>query len=143
MASHAQCRSFTDCCSRVGSSRPESSCASWPAKTMSRLSVSIPGSRIILIGANRFASSFIQLLNAYTPQQQRVVAVLDEQPSMIGRAISGVQVLGAPHELEAIVSEFAIHGIGTDRIVIAGEADFLSAPVLHEIERICKKRQIE
>src|SRR5262245_25357274 len=99
--------------------------------------------RIIVIGANRFASSFIQLLNAYAPQQQRVIAVLDEHAAMIGRAISGVQVLGAPHELEAIVSEFAIHGIGTDRIVIAGEADFLSAPVLHEVERICKKRQIE
>jgi FlaA1/EpsC-like NDP-sugar epimerase len=99
--------------------------------------------RIILIGANRFASSFIQLLNAYAPQQQRVIAVLDEDAAMIGRAISGVQIFGAPHELEAIVSEFAIHGIGTDRIVIAGEADFLSAPVLHEVERICKKRQIE
>jgi FlaA1/EpsC-like NDP-sugar epimerase len=99
--------------------------------------------RIILIGANRFASSFIQLLSFYAPQQQRVIAVLDEETAMIGRAISGVQVLGAPHELEAIVGEFAIHGIGTDRIVIAGEADFLSAPVLHEVERICKKRQIE
>jgi hypothetical protein len=99
--------------------------------------------RIILIGANRFASSFIQLLNAYASQQQRVIAVLDDDAAMIGRAISGVQILGAPHELEAIVSEFAIHGIGTDRIVIAGEADFLSAPVLHEVERICKKRQIE
>jgi lipopolysaccharide/colanic/teichoic acid biosynthesis glycosyltransferase len=83
------------------------------------------------------------LLNAYAPQQRRVIAVLDEDAAMIGRALSGVQVLGAPHELEAIVGEFAIHGIGTDRIVIAGEADFLSAPVLHEIERFCKKRQIE
>ena len=99
--------------------------------------------RIIVIGANRFASSFIQLLKAYTPQQQRVIAVLDDDAAMIGRAISGVQVLGAPHELEAIVSEFAIHGIGTDRIVIAGEVDFLSAPVLHEVERFCQKRQIE
>src|SRR5262244_3886429 len=99
--------------------------------------------RIILIGANRFTSSFIQLLNAYAPQQQRVIAVLDEDAAMIGRAISAVQVLGAPHELEAIVSEFAIHGIGTDRIVIAGEAGSLSAPVLHEVERVCKKRQIE
>ena len=99
--------------------------------------------RIILIGANRFASSFIQLLRAYAPQQERVIAVLDEDAAMIGRALSGVQVLGAPHELEAIVSEFAIHGIGTDRIVIAGEVDFLSPPVLHEVERICNKRQIE
>src|SRR5262249_52224304 len=98
---------------------------------------------IILMGANRLAWSFIQLLNASARQQQRVIAVLDEKAAMIGRAISGVQILGAPHELEAIVSEFAIHGIGTNRIVIAGEADFLSAPVLHEVERICKKRQIE
>ena len=98
---------------------------------------------IIVIGANRFASSFIQLLKAYTPQQQRVIAVLDQDTAMVGRAVSGVQVLGAPVELEAIVSEFAIHGIGTDRIVIAGEVDFLSAPVLHEVERICQKRQIE
>jgi lipopolysaccharide/colanic/teichoic acid biosynthesis glycosyltransferase len=99
--------------------------------------------RIIVIGANPFASSFIQLHRAYAPEQQRVIAVLDENAAMVGRATSGVQILGAPHELEAIISEFAIHGIGTDRIVIAGEVDFLSAPVLHEVERICKKRQVE
>src|SRR5262249_46224413 len=99
--------------------------------------------RIILIGANRFASSFIQLLNAYPPQQQRVIAVLDDDAAMIGRAISGVQIFGAPHELEAIVSEFKIHGIRTVRIVIAGEVDFLTPPVLHEVDRICKKRQMD
>ena len=27
--------------------------------------------------------------------------------------------------------------------MIAGEVDFLSAPVLHEVERFCQKRQIE
>jgi len=99
--------------------------------------------RIILIGANRFAASFIQLLGAYAPQRQPVIAVLDEDAGMIGRAISGVQVLGPPHELDAIVSEFGVHGIGVDRIVIAGERDFLSPPVLHEVERICNRRKIE
>jgi lipopolysaccharide/colanic/teichoic acid biosynthesis glycosyltransferase len=99
--------------------------------------------RIILIGANRFASAFIQLLRAYAPQRQSVIAVLDQDAGMIGRAIAGVQVLGAPHELDAIISEFAVHGVGSDRVVIAGEADFLSPAVLHEVERICKKRQID
>ena len=99
--------------------------------------------RIILIGANRFAGSFIQLLRSYAPNQQPVIAVLDENAAMVGRAISGVQVLGAPHELEAIISEFAVHGVGTDRIVIAGEANFLSPAVMHEVERICRKRQID
>jgi FlaA1/EpsC-like NDP-sugar epimerase len=99
--------------------------------------------RIILIGANRFASSFIQLLKAYTPGHEPVIAVLDQDANMIGRAISGVQVLGAPHELDAIISEFAIHGVATDRVVIAGEADFLSPAVLQEIKRVCKKRQVD
>src|SRR5260221_14607085 len=62
---------------------------------------------------------------------------------MLGRTISGVQVLGATHDLDAIISEFAIHGVGTDRVVIAGEADFLSPLVLQEIQRVCKKRQVD
>ena len=99
--------------------------------------------RIILIGANPFASAFIHLLNAYAPQRQPVIAVLDENAAMIGRAISGIQVLGTPHELGAIISEFAIHGIRTDRIVIAGEVNLLSPAVLNEIEHICKERQID
>jgi lipopolysaccharide/colanic/teichoic acid biosynthesis glycosyltransferase len=99
--------------------------------------------RIILIGANRFASSFVQLLQAYAPNQQPVIAVLDGDPAMVGRAVAGVQVLGVPHELEAIIGEFAVHGVATDRVVIAGEADFLNPAVLREIERICQKRQID
>jgi lipopolysaccharide/colanic/teichoic acid biosynthesis glycosyltransferase len=99
--------------------------------------------RIILIGANPFASSFIQLLRAYAPQRQPVIAVLDDNASMVGRALAGVQVLGAPHELDSVISEFTIHGIATDKVVIAGEVDSLSPAVLREVERICQKRQIE
>jgi lipopolysaccharide/colanic/teichoic acid biosynthesis glycosyltransferase len=99
--------------------------------------------RIILIGANRFASSFIQLLKAYAPAHEPVIAVLDQDATMVGRAIAGVQVLGSPYELDAIISEFAIHGVETDRVVIAGEEDFLSPAVLQELSRICNKRQID
>ena len=99
--------------------------------------------RIIIIGANRAASSFIRLLEACAPQRQSVIAVLDDSATMAGKAISGVRILGAPHELEAIVAEFAIHGVEVDRVVIAGEADFLKPAVLQEIERICDRRQIK
>src|SRR5262245_14948253 len=98
---------------------------------------------IILIGANRVASSFIQLLNAYAPRRQPVIALLDADSKMVGRAISGVQVLATPEELEAVVSEFAVHGVGTHRIIIAGEADLLRPATLHEIEHICHKRQVD
>ena len=98
--------------------------------------------RIILIGANPFASAFIQLLSAYTPQRQPVIAVLDENATMIGRALAGVQVLGTPDELDTIIGEFAIHGIDTDRVVVVGEIDTFSPTVLHEVERTCQRRKI-
>jgi lipopolysaccharide/colanic/teichoic acid biosynthesis glycosyltransferase len=97
---------------------------------------------IILIGANRVAASFIQLLRAYAPRRQPVIALLDADSTMIGRAVGGVQVLAAPEELEAIVSEFAVHGVNTQRVIIAGEADLLSPATLREIEKFCEKRQI-
>lgn len=99
--------------------------------------------RIILIGANRFSSFFIKLLNAYAPDQQRIIAVLDEKAEMIGRAISGVRILGDPQQLDDVINEFAIHGIDTERVVVAGEADLLSSEALHEVQRVCEKRQLE
>ena len=44
-----------------------------------------------VIGWNRLASTFIQLLRAYAPQQEPVIAVLDDDANMIGPAIAGVQ----------------------------------------------------
>jgi lipopolysaccharide/colanic/teichoic acid biosynthesis glycosyltransferase len=83
------------------------------------------------------------LLKAYGSQRQPVIAVLDEDPAMIGRTIMGVRVLGAPQELEAIISEYAIHGVSTDRVVIAGETDLLRPVIMQEVENICKRRQID
>jgi lipopolysaccharide/colanic/teichoic acid biosynthesis glycosyltransferase len=99
--------------------------------------------RVILIGANRLASSFVNLLNAYAPNRQNVVAVLDEKSVMIGRALAGVQVLGTPQELDAIVGEFAVHGVTVSRVIFAGESDLISDTALHDVERVCRKRNIE
>jgi lipopolysaccharide/colanic/teichoic acid biosynthesis glycosyltransferase len=98
--------------------------------------------RVIVIGATRLASSFVRLLSAYAPNRQSVVALLDEKSAMIGRAVGGVQVLGTPQELEAIVGEFAVHGVNVSRVVIAGESDLISSAALHDVERVCKKRNL-
>jgi lipopolysaccharide/colanic/teichoic acid biosynthesis glycosyltransferase len=99
--------------------------------------------RIVVIGANRLAASFISMARAYAPNQQAVVAVLDEKSGAVGRSLSGVQVLGTPQELDAIVREFAVHGVHVDRVIFAGDTDLLSSAALHDVERVCKKRQLE
>lgn len=99
--------------------------------------------RIIVIGANRLAASFISMLRAYAPNQEGVVAVLDEKSGAIGRSLGGVQVLGTPQELDVIVTEFSVHGIHVDRVILAGDTELLSSAALHDVERVCKKRQLE
>ena len=99
--------------------------------------------RTIIIGANRFATEFVRMLQAYAPQQKPVVAILDDEATKIGQTISGVRVLGKPLELEAIVTEFAIHGVTVDRLVIAGENDLVTPAVMHELEQVCRKRRID
>lgn len=99
--------------------------------------------RVIVIGASRFAFHFIQMLRAYAPPSHPVIAVLDQNPKMVGRAVADVQVMGMPHELDAIVTEFAIHGIQVDRVVVAGEASQLGEATSREIERVCQERQIQ
>ena len=98
--------------------------------------------RIIVIGANRFAATFISMLSAYAPNREGVVAVLDEKSGAIGRAVGGVQVLGTPQELDAIVGEFAVHGVHIDRVILAGDTDLLSSAAMHDVERVCKKRHL-
>jgi lipopolysaccharide/colanic/teichoic acid biosynthesis glycosyltransferase len=99
--------------------------------------------RIIIIGANCFSSYFIKLLNAYSPERHRIIALLDDRATMIGRAISGVRVLGPPQHLGAIIDEFVIHGIRTEQVIIASESNLLDPEVMRNIQRVCEGRQIK
>lgn len=98
--------------------------------------------RIIVVGANRFATFFVQMLNAYAPPAQPVIGVLTTNRSMVGRTVAGAPVLGEAREIDAVITEFAIHGVNTDRVIIAGETDALSEAVRTELERVCTQRQI-
>ena len=48
---------------------------------------------------------------------------------MVGCAVAGVQ-FGAPHDFDAVIAD-AVHGVSTDRGIVAGEADLMSEAVLH------------
>jgi lipopolysaccharide/colanic/teichoic acid biosynthesis glycosyltransferase len=98
---------------------------------------------IILIGLSDLSSLFIKALQSYAPGRRQVVAVLDERPDSIGRAVSGVRVFGPPAHLHSLIEEFAVHGIRIDRVVIGGDTELLSAEALAEIERVCAQRDLE
>jgi lipopolysaccharide/colanic/teichoic acid biosynthesis glycosyltransferase len=97
---------------------------------------------VILIGSNRLSSLYIKLLQVCAPQQQRVVAVLDGRSKMMGRTIERVRIVGAPQHLDAIIDEYAVHGIGVDRVIVGGDFDTLTDVEMKEVRRVCARREI-
>jgi lipopolysaccharide/colanic/teichoic acid biosynthesis glycosyltransferase len=97
---------------------------------------------ILLIGSNRLSLLYIKFIKAYSPELHRVMGVLDERPTMIGRAIDGVRIIGPPDHLEPIVNEFAEHGIRISHIIVGGDSEILSPVTLPEIRRICEAHEI-
>src|SRR5262249_13015869 len=98
---------------------------------------------VILIGLNDLAASFTSCLQAVASRTQRVIALLDSDPSRIGRAVNGIGVLGQPVHLDTIVGEFATHGVRTHRVVVAGARETLSDADMREVRRVCTERGLE
>jgi lipopolysaccharide/colanic/teichoic acid biosynthesis glycosyltransferase len=104
-----------------------------------------PASRenLILIGLNDLAVLLIKFIDAQRPSRFRVVGLLDPDPRWIDRWVQGVRVLGPPSHLGALVEEFAIHGVCTDRVLVSSQSDQLLERELAEIRRVCADRDID
>jgi lipopolysaccharide/colanic/teichoic acid biosynthesis glycosyltransferase len=97
---------------------------------------------IIMIGSSRLTSLYIKLLQAHAPTQREVIAVLDDKQNLLGRTMCGVPVVGSANQLAAIIEEFAVHGIRTDRVIIGGDESLLSAQALNQVRDTCGQRDI-
>jgi lipopolysaccharide/colanic/teichoic acid biosynthesis glycosyltransferase len=111
-------------------------------RTAPTICVDVSTEHIVMIGSNRLSLLYIKFIRAYSPGLHRIMAVLDDRPEMIGRAIDGVRVIGPTHHLESVVNEFAEHGIGIGRVIVGGDPDMLSQSTLREIRRVCDHHQM-
>jgi FlaA1/EpsC-like NDP-sugar epimerase len=92
---------------------------------------------IIVIGISDLSVLFTKFLGTAFGGTRRVIALLDENPRWFGRAVDGVRVYGPPSHLDALVGEFATHGLRTDRVLIGHARNELSAAALSQIECVC------
>jgi lipopolysaccharide/colanic/teichoic acid biosynthesis glycosyltransferase len=100
------------------------------------------GENAILIGLNDWSVLVLKFLKSQTPERWRVVALLDEEARWIGRSVDGVRVFGPPAHLQAIIEEFATHGVQIDRVVVGGEPEDLSEEALAHIRAVCTRRNL-
>jgi lipopolysaccharide/colanic/teichoic acid biosynthesis glycosyltransferase len=97
----------------------------------------------IVIASNYLSSAFIKWLETNDIEPKQVIAILDDSEEMIGRRISGVQILGSPLKIKQTVNEFAVHGVKVDEVIVSGGENNLAKPVLSELRRICHQTDIE
>jgi lipopolysaccharide/colanic/teichoic acid biosynthesis glycosyltransferase len=102
----------------------------------------VAAKNVILIGLNDRSALLVKFLRAQAPARWRVTGLLDEEPRSIGRSVNGVRILGPPAELEAVVEEYAAHGVCIDRVVVGGGAGELSADALAEVQGVCARRNL-
>ena len=98
---------------------------------------------IIMIGATHLSSLYIKLLEAVSPGQRRIVALLDSRPQLVGRSMAGIRILALPHHLKSVIDEFDVHGIHTDRVIIGDETNSLAEDELKEIRAVCDRNEIK
>jgi lipopolysaccharide/colanic/teichoic acid biosynthesis glycosyltransferase len=97
---------------------------------------------VIFIGLNDWSVLVLKFLKAQAPKRWRVIALLDEEAQWIGRSVDGAHVFGPPAQLEALIEEFGMHGVRTDRVVVGSQAGALSERALAQVKGVCARRDI-
>jgi lipopolysaccharide/colanic/teichoic acid biosynthesis glycosyltransferase len=98
---------------------------------------------VILVGLNDLSVLLMKLLQASVTDRHSVIALLDQEPRWIGRSVNGVRVFGPPGHLDALIEEFATHGVSTNMVVVGSEAHELSNEALRDIRRVCSRHKID
>ena len=98
---------------------------------------------VVVIGSNYLSSAFIKWLETNEIEPKQVMAILDDRKEVMGQKISGVQVLGNPLQLKQTVEEFSVHGVKVDEVIVSNGENQLTKPVLAELQRICRQKEIE
>lgn len=98
---------------------------------------------VIIVGANRFSALAAKLIASQVPVTTRIVAMLDERPTMVGRSINGVRIVGSVQELEAVLEEYEVHGVEIDQVLLSDGIAPLTQEALQSLGDSCEAHGIE
>jgi lipopolysaccharide/colanic/teichoic acid biosynthesis glycosyltransferase len=97
---------------------------------------------VLVIGANRFTWSYLRMLDALQVEHSNIAAILDDDPKMLGRVLFGYSIVAAPSEFERVLSEYRVHGVNIDRIMVASNRPAKPSTLLAQIEQYCQESSI-
>jgi lipopolysaccharide/colanic/teichoic acid biosynthesis glycosyltransferase len=97
---------------------------------------------VLVVGANEAAALYIRLSDALSGGRRRIAALLEDDPSLIGRCVRGRVVAGPVSAAPRLFAEFAVHGVVIDRIVIAYPPGARADDAYARLEPLCSERGV-
>lgn len=97
--------------------------------------------RILIIGVDHFSAAAIRLIDCQRPRTTIVVAALDARPSIMGRKISGVKIVGHAEDIDEIIQEYEVHGVAIDEVWVSDSAP-LSTDLADYVAAHCASRSL-
>jgi lipopolysaccharide/colanic/teichoic acid biosynthesis glycosyltransferase len=92
----------------------------------------------LLVGANEFASSYLKMLDAFNVDRTNIVAILDPNPKLFGRALLSHPIIGPPSAITRVVKEYKVHGVDITRVLICENRPDEHDSGEREIAEYCK-----
>jgi lipopolysaccharide/colanic/teichoic acid biosynthesis glycosyltransferase len=100
-------------------------------------------SHTLLVGASDFALSYLKMLDAFDVDRTNIVAILDWNPKLFGRAILGHPIIGPPSAFARVVAEYKVHGVEITRVLICENQPKESDHAWVKIEDYCKREGVK
>ncbi len=98
---------------------------------------------VLLVGANAFALSYLRMLDAFNVDRSNIVAILDRNPKLFGRALLGHPIIGPPVAIMRVIHEYKVHGVDVAKVLICENRPSKGHEVWNEIEEYRNLRDVE
>ncbi len=97
----------------------------------------------LLVNANDCAISYLKMLDAFNVDRTDIVAVLDRNPNLFGRAILGHPIIGPPSAVGRVVAEYQVHGVDIGQALICENRPNVNDSVWREVEECCALAKVK
>ncbi|MEO1543573.1 MAG: sugar transferase [Pseudomonadota bacterium] len=101
------------------------------------------GVRTLVIGAGPLAEAYMRSAAEAIDQPIDIVGVLSRDRKQVGRKFMQSEVLSVPEELDTVLKDLEVHGVGVDRVVVTVSAQHISAEARTQLERVSQSSTIE
>ena len=98
---------------------------------------------VIVVGAGALASLYVGFLESIPYGGWRIAAILDDNKWLHGRSIHGHTIMGGTQDAEALLDDFAQHGLKITSVIVCDRDRDVAFRYRDRLEPLCRSRDLQ